>query len=176
MKKTSLIIAFFLTSLMTHASVTRTILEISKTIHSKNVLHYQVQVDKSSCHFLSGISANWKMDEEDGRWKPLSESMRMIKKPLTPKIISQRSDEIIFETHSMNDLVRKSLIDEAQVRVRILKGKNDKCETQTIGLIHGQMVNVERLHSKVTFWGKIKWLEVIGTTLDGKKYDKKFEN
>lgn len=176
MKKTTLTLALLLTSLIAQAKVTETVLEISKTIHSKNVLHYQVDVDESSCLFTSGLVANWKMDEEDGRWKSLNDSMGMIKAPLTPKIVSRHKDEIVFETPSMHDLVKKGLIDEAQVSVRISKGRGAKCEIQTLGMIHGQMINVERLHSKVTFFGNVKWVEVIGTTLDGRKFDKKFKN
>lgn len=176
MKKTTLTLTLLLLPFITQAKVVETVLEVSKTINEKNVLHYQVEYDESACEFTSSLAANWKMDEEDGRWKSLSDSMAMIRGPLTPKIISKTSDEIVFETTSMEELQDKNLIDEARVSVRISPSTSQTCEIQTLALVGGQLIDVDRLHSKVTMFGNVKWVQVIGKTLEGQVFNKKFKN
>lgn len=159
------------------ASESETILLISKTMNEKNILHYKVDFEPSKCEFTEeGIKAVWKMNEEDGRWKPLTDSMKMIRKPLMPKIISKSSDEIVFETPSMEELKELNILDEGRVSIRISPGVNQVCEIQTLALIDSEVIDVDRLHSKVSMFGSVKWVQVLGRDLDGKKYTKKFKN
>ena len=114
------------------------------------------------------------MGEEKGQWKPLKDSMKMIRKPLTPKILSKAADEMTFMTPSMEELKEKGVIDEGHVSIRISPGINQTCDIQTLALVEGEFVNVSTLHSKVSIFGSVKWVEVQGQNLDGEKVRKKF--
>ncbi|WP_127716788.1 hypothetical protein [Halobacteriovorax sp. HLS] len=158
------------------ATELETILKVSKTINEKNILHYKVSFEPSRCELSGELVAEWKMDEDEGQWKSLNESMKMIRKPLTAEIISSSSDEIVFSTPSMEDLKSRGVLDESRVSIRISPGANQTCDIQTLAMVEGELVEVSRLHSKVSMFGSVKWVEVHGLTLDGEKIRKRFSN
>jgi hypothetical protein len=176
MKKLMMGLSTLMFTLSLNAAETESVLLISKTKNEKNVLHYKVSFEPSKCEFTGGLKALWKMDEDDGSWKPLSESMSFIKEPLSPKVISNTSDEIVFETPSMKDLNEMNILDEGRVAIRISPGTNQICEFQTLALVNSEYVDVKRLHSNITMFGSVKWVEIHGETLDGEKYKKRFKN
>lgn len=153
-----------------------TILRVSKTINSKNVLHYKVQYDAETCELKSDIYAEWKMDEEDGRWKPLTDSMGMIRKPLEPKMVGKTAYEAEFVTDSMTEFQQKKILTSDRVRVQIEQGENSNCIVKNEVDVQGVLLNLERIHSKVTMFGNVKWVQILGTDSAGKAYDKKFQD
>lgn len=153
-----------------------TILRVSKTINSKNVLHYKVQYNAETCELESGVYAEWKMDEEDGRWKPLSESMGMIKGPLEPHMKGQNLYEAEFMTESMGDFQKKKILMSDRVRVLIEQNSQGQCDVKNEVNVQGRVLNLEKIHSKVTMFGNVKWVELSGTDSQGQKYEKRFKD
>lgn len=153
-----------------------TILRVSKTINSKNVLHYKVKYDAETCELKSDIYAEWKMDEEDGSWKPLTESMGMIRKPLEPKMVAKTAYEAEFVTDSMTDFQKKKILMSDRVRVQIEQGQDSNCVLKNEVDVQGNLLNLERIHSKVTIFGNVKWVQILGVDSSGSKYDKKFKD
>ncbi len=151
-----------------------TILKVSKTINSKNVLHYKVQYDERTCEISGDVYADWKMDEEDGRWKSLDESSSFIKAPLDPQSTIVSGSEIIFTTESMNEFSKKKIIDQEQIIVRTDLEKNGKCHISNEILIQGRRYNVTQLHSKVTVFGNVKWVEITAIDESGRQSKMKF--
>ncbi len=151
-----------------------TILKVSKTINSKNVLHYKVQYDEQTCEITGKVFADWKMDEEDGRWKSLEESSSMIKKPLRPQSTLLSGSELIFTTESMGEFSKKKIIDQEQVVVRTDRNKSGSCQLTNEIMIRGKRYNVTQLHSKVTMFGNVKWVEVTAQDENGKTTTMKF--
>ncbi len=151
-----------------------TILKVSKTINSKNVLHYKVQYDEQTCEIKSNVFADWKMDEEDGRWKPLDESSGFIKGPLQPHGSIVSGSEVIFTTESMDEFSKKKIIDQELVTVRIGTNKNGGCNITNEIRIKGKSYNVIQLHSKVTMFGSVKWVEITAEDETGKKVKFKY--
>ena len=146
-----------------------TILKVSKTINSKNVLHYKVEYDERTCEIRSDVFADWKMGEEDGRWKPLSESAGFIEKPLRPHSSILSGSEVIFVTESMNEFASKKIIDHEQVTVRAERDESGNCSLTNEIIIKGRRFNVTQLHSKVTIFGSVKWVEVYAEDESGKQ-------
>lgn len=153
-----------------------TILKVSKTVNPKNVLHYKVKYDANTCELTSGVYGEWKMDEEDGHWKPLSESMNMIRKPLEPKMRTQNNYEAEFVTESMADFQDKKILATDRVRVKI-EEQDGKCILNNEVDLRGSTIQVDQLHSKITMFGNVKWVQIIGKSQDGKTvnvgYDKR---
>lgn len=152
-----------------------TILKVSKTMNSKNVLHYKVNYDEETCELTSDVFAQWKMDEEDGRWKPLEESMGMIKGPLLPKILSKSVYEVEFVTDSMKEFQDKKILSNDLVRVNIESADNG-CKLSNEVDVKGRTLSVEQLHTKVTMFGNVKWVQIIGRDSDGKKVNLGFDD
>ena len=151
-----------------------TILKVSKTINSKNVLHYKVKFDEKTCELNGDIFADWKMDEEDGRWKSLDESSSFIKGPLQPESMTVSGSEVIFTTESMGEFSKKKIIDQEQVVVRSDFDKNGTCKITNEIMIKGNSYHVSQLHSKVTIFGSVKWVEITAEDERGKKVKMKF--
>ena len=145
-------------------------------MNSKNVLHYKVKYDAETCELKSDIYAEWKMDEEDGRWKPLTDSMGMIRKPLEPKMVAKTAYEAEFVTDSMSDFQKKKILSDDRVRVQIEQGENSSCILKNEVNVQGDLLNIERIHSKVTMFGNVKWVQILGEDSAGKRYDKKFKD
>ncbi|MCR9204676.1 MAG: hypothetical protein NXH75_08875 [Halobacteriovoraceae bacterium] len=153
-----------------------TILRVSKTINSKNVLHYKVKFDAETCELKSNVYAEWKMDEEDGRWKPLTDSMGMIRAPLEPKMVAKTAYEAEFVTDSMTDFRDKKILTSDRVRVQIEQGGDSSCVLKNEVDVQGSLLNIEKIHSKVTIFGNVKWVQIMGVDSTGSKYDKKFKD
>ena len=157
------------------ASEVATVLKVSKTMNTKNVLHYKVKYDKETCELESEVYAEWKMDEEDGRWKPLEESMSMIKGPLLPKILGKTAYEVEFVTDSMKEFQEKKILSNDLVRVNIESADNG-CKIQNEVDVKGRTLSVEQLHSRVTIFGNVKWVQIIGTDANGAKVNLGFDD
>lgn len=174
-KKNLLPLLLLLLSPLTFGAET-TILKVSKTVNPKNVLHYKVKYDESTCELTSAVYAEWKMDEEDGRWKPLSESMSMIRKPLEPKVKVQNHYEVEFATDSMTDFQDKKILSKDRVRVSI-ESAEDKCVLKNEVDLRGSTIQINQLHSKLTMFGNLRWVQIIGENKDGETvnvgYDKR---
>jgi lipopolysaccharide assembly outer membrane protein LptD (OstA) len=143
-----------------------TILKVSKTVNPKNVLHYKVKYDADTCELSSGVYGEWKMDEEDGHWKPLSESMSMIRAPLEPKMRTQTVYEAEFVTDSMSDFQNKKILATDRIRVKI-EDKEGKCVISNEVDLRGQTVQVNQLHSKLTMLGNVRWVQIISEKPNG---------
>lgn len=160
-----------ITSLMASEA---TILKVSKTINSKNVLHYKVKYDEATCEIKSHVFADWKMDEEDGRWKSLEESSGFIKGPLKPHSTIVSGSELFFTTESMDEFSKKKIIDQEKVVVRTDRDANGACKLSNQIRIKGKSYNVTQLHSKVTVFGNVKWVEITAQDNSGKSIKLKF--
>lgn len=153
-----------------------TVLEVSKTINSKNVLHYKVNYDEATCELKSNVFADWKMDEEDGRWKSLDESPGMIRRPLEPTTSKLSAHELVFVTSSMDDFAQKGYLDQKQVVVRIEEDSKGDCVVKNEISIGGKDYDVHRIHSKVTLFGNVKWVEVTAQNDQNKSVTFKLKN
>lgn len=152
-----------------------TILRVSKTLNSKNVLHYKVNYDEKTCEINGNVYADWKMDEEDGRWKSLKKSAGFIEKPLRPHSTIVSGSELIFETESMEELAQKRIIDQEQILVKTTLDEDGTCRISNEISIKGKTYHVTRLHSKVTFFGSVKWVEISGVDESGKQVKMRFK-
>jgi hypothetical protein len=145
-----------------------TILKVSKTINEKNVLHYKVRYDDATCEIKGDVYADWKMDEEDGQWKSLDESPGFIRGPLEPKSTAVSSSEVIFVTESMDEFSKKGILDSRQVTVSVDRNKSGACQVRNEVLVRGELYNLKRLHSKVTMFGNVRWVEFHGEDSSGR--------
>lgn len=152
-----------------------TVLKVSKTMNTKNVLHYKVKYDKETCELTSPVYAEWKMDEEDGRWKPLEESMGMIKGPLLPKNLGNTVYEAEFVTESMKEFQEKKILSSDLVRVNI-ESTDSGCKLANQVEVKGETLSVEQLHTRVTMFGNVKWVQIIGTNQAGEKVNLGFDD
>jgi|GEM_PF-2521437 len=175
MKKKNLAIIFaLLLPALSHADVA-TVMKVSKNKNEKNVLHYKVQYDKSSCEFTSGVYAEWKMDEEEGQWKPLSESMNLIKKPLWPNSLQVSGTELQFVTPAMEDFQQKKILSSSDIRLKVEFGTENGCSISNETEVRGQIINVIELKSNLGFLGGVNSVIVRGRTLDGRWYEETFK-
>jgi hypothetical protein len=163
-------------SISTFASSEATILKVSKTINSKNILHYKVKYDPDTCEIRSDIYAEWKMDEDDGKWKSLQDSMDMIREPLEPVIRTRNNYEVEFITESMKDFQKKKILSTEKVRVTIETKDDGLCTLKNQIEVQGVTLNVSRIHSKVTIFGNVKWVQIIGQDQDGEPYNRTFQD
>lgn len=170
--KSLFLIASLILSLSSNAA-TATIFRIFKNINSKNVLFYKVNYDKKNCTFTSDVYADWKMDAEDGRWKPLSKSSKKIKEPLWPRTSRDTKQALSFETNAINDFQQEDVIDSSDIKVFIDKQKDGKCLIRNLVLIDKKDINVSYLYTKMTFWGSITDVSVVGKGFDNNKEFKK---
>lgn len=152
-----------------------TVLKVSKTVNQKNVLHYKVKYDQETCELTSPVYAECKMDEEDGRWKPLEESMSMIKGPLLPKNLGQTPYEAEFVTDSMKEFQEKKILSNELVRVNIESAENG-CSLSNEVMLRGRTLSVEQLHTRVTMFGNVRWVQIIGKDQKGKKVNLGFSD
>jgi hypothetical protein len=170
MKSFLLISTLFLT-LNTQAA-TKTVFRVYKSIKAKNVLHYKVDIDASKCTFTSGVYAEWKMDEEDGRWKPLAESSGMIKKPLWPNNSTLKNQEINFDTEAIENFQEKGVVQSSNVGLFIEKQNNGRCLIKNLVLVDNKDINLSYLHVK-TFLGSISKVTIKGEGfIDKKEFNK----
>lgn len=176
MKKSILALTVLFVSFNTFALSEMTVLKVSKTINPKNVLHYKIKYDKDTCELKSNIFAEWKMDEEDGRWKSLNDSAGMIKAPLNPKTTSLDFYEADFETDSMADFQEKGILSSANVKVISGQEKSGSCNIHNQIILNGQPVQIDQLHSKVNFIGSVKWIELTGVDVNGRPFKKHINN
>lgn len=175
MKKKNLVILFaLLLPTLSHADVA-TVMKVSKNKNEKNVLHYKIQYDKSICEFTSDVYAEWKMDEEDGRWKPLSESMNLIKKPLWPNSLQVSGTEVQFVTPAMEDFQQKKILSSSDIRLKVEFNSDNGCSISNETAVRGQIINVTELISNLGFLGGVNSVTVRGRTLDNKRYEETFK-
>lgn len=169
MKKLTLTLAVLLSVNSFASTKEESILKVSKTMNSKNILHYKVKYDSNTCELKGNVYAEWKMDEEDGQWKPLSESMGMIKRPLEPKPRAKTNYEIEFITDSMSDFQKKKILSADKVRVIIDQTDEGKCTLKNEIEVQNEVINVSQIHSDVSLFGNVKWVQIIGHKENGHK-------
>ena len=170
--KSLFLIASLVLSLSSNAA-TATVFRIFKNINSKNVLYYKVDYNERNCTFTSDVYADWKMDAEDGRWKSLSKSSKKIKEPLWPRTRRDSNKSLSFDTNGINDFQQQKVIDSDEIKVFIERNKNKKCSIKNLVLVDGKNINVSYLYTKVTFWGSITDVSVVGKGFDDNKEFKK---
>jgi hypothetical protein len=175
MKKLSLTLAA-LVSLTTFASIDEaTVLKVSKNVNEGNVLHYKIEFDSTRCEFTSDIYAEWKMDEEDGRWKSLSESIGMIRAPLEPSTSIVSENEINFETESMTEFRNKKILSSSRVEVFIEPDAHG-CHISTEAIVKGRRMQLNEIKSHLN-WTRtsVKKITILGEDENGRRIQRDYK-
>jgi hypothetical protein len=172
----SLLLGLFLASFLGTAwGKTANIVKISKSKNPRNVLYYQVEYNEEDCTITSNVDANWYMGEDKSPyWKPLSDSLGFIRKPLTPKSSDKQETSIKFTTGAISDLADNGVLADKKVLVSISKAFRGGCDISNEVVIEGETINVSEIYSKIGLIG-VKWIEIRGTTRAGEKFTKKYE-
>jgi hypothetical protein len=163
-------------SLTTFASTEEaSVLKVSKNINEGNVLHYKVEYDSSRCEFTSEIFAEWKMDEEDGRWKSLSDSAGMIRRPLEPSTAIVSDNEVSFETESMGEFRKKKILSSSKVEV-FIEPSVAGCEISTEAIVKGQRMQLDEIKSHLN-WTRtnVKKVTIVGEDENGRRVQRDYK-